>query len=131
MATCDNDDESVAKLRMRRNVRALASAGADLGGPVGAQKTAVPETCSICWNSPALRLREVDHSLRLEKDVQSNPLPAADWAHQAARGIIEELSDDRGSALEAAFHRERVPENVPVELVMVVAELIRQAYQAR
>jgi hypothetical protein len=67
----------------------------------------------------------------LEEEEESNPPQASDWAHRAARGIIEELSDDRGAALETAFHRERVPEEVRVELVTVIAEVIRQAYQTR
>jgi hypothetical protein len=67
----------------------------------------------------------------LEEDQPTNPPPANDWAHRAARGIIEELSDDRGTALETAFHRERVPEDVRVELVTVIAEVIRQAYSSR
>lgn len=67
----------------------------------------------------------------LEQGIEPNSPPAADWAHRAARGIIEELSDDRGTALETAFHRERVPEDVRVELVTAIAEVIRQAYQAR
>lgn len=65
----------------------------------------------------------------LDEGVATNPPPAEDQAHRAARGIIEELSDDRGAALEMAFHRERVPEDVRIELVTVIAEVIRQAYK--
>ena len=67
----------------------------------------------------------------LEEEQDTNPPPAIDWAHRAARGIVEELSDDRGAALETAFHRERVPEDVRVELVTVIAEVIRQAHNLR
>jgi hypothetical protein len=66
-----------------------------------------------------------------EEDEETNPPPAKDWAHRAARGIVEELSDDRGTALETAFHRERVDEGTRIELVEVIAEVIRQAYKAR
>lgn len=67
----------------------------------------------------------------LEENEETHPPPATDWAHRAARGIVEELSDDRGAALETAFHRERVPEDVRAELVTVIAEIIRQAHSSR
>ncbi len=67
----------------------------------------------------------------LEEDEETNAPPPTDWAHRAARGIIEELSDDRGAALEDAFHRERVPEDVRAHLVTVIAEVIRQAHGSR
>jgi len=67
----------------------------------------------------------------LDMEVDTDPPPAVDWAHRAARGIVKELSDDRGAALETAFHRERVDEDARGELVTVIAEVIRQAYQAR
>jgi hypothetical protein len=70
----------------------------------------IPDDTSDAWYSVAAWL---------EAEEATNPPPATDWAHRAARGIVEELSDDRGAALEAAFHRERVPEDVRVELVVI------------
>lgn len=49
-----------------------------------------------------------------------------DWAVRAARGIIDDF-DDRGAAMNEAFHPERVAEEVRIEIVDVMAAIMREA----
>lgn len=50
-------------------------------------------------------------------------VPARDWAHRAARGILADLSDRRGIKHEL----EMVDDDVRIELTESLAEIIRQA----
>jgi hypothetical protein len=59
-------------------------------------------------------------------DSETPPPPAHDWAERAARGIISEL-DDRGAAMNEAFHPEKVDEDTRKEIIVVMAAIIRQA----
>ncbi|MBB4067364.1 hypothetical protein [Gellertiella hungarica] len=49
-----------------------------------------------------------------------------DWAMRAARGIIADF-DHRGAAMNDAFHPERVPEEVRIEIIDVMAAIMREA----
>jgi hypothetical protein len=51
------------------------------------------------------------------------PVPAHDWAHRAARGILEDLGDRRGIKHEL----EMIDDDVRIELTESLAEIIRQA----
>ncbi len=52
-----------------------------------------------------------------------NPPPAKDWAHRAARGVVEDLRDRRAVKHSLA----EIDEDTRVELVESLAEIIRQA----
>ena len=56
-----------------------------------------------------------------------DPPPALDWAHRAARGIVDELSDDHGALLEEAFHLERIGEEDRQAIIETMAAIIRRA----
>ena len=71
------------------------------------------------------------HKENWHSDPAVNPPPAADWAHRAARGIVEELSDDHGTALEDAFHLERVGEESRSAIIETMTVIIRQAFVER
>lgn len=58
-----------------------------------------------------------------EDDKDSQPPPAKDWAHRAARGILSDLTDRRG--IKHGFNN--IDEDVRVELVGSLAAIIRQA----
>ena len=49
-----------------------------------------------------------------------------DWAVRAARGIIAEYSD-RGAEFNEAFHPERVAEDTRIEIIDIMAAIIREA----
>ncbi|MBA4203749.1 MAG: hypothetical protein C0457_02055 [Polymorphum sp.] len=49
-----------------------------------------------------------------------------DWATHAARGIIAEFGD-RGAFFKDAFNDERIPEEVRIEIIDVMAALMREA----
>jgi hypothetical protein len=51
---------------------------------------------------------------------------AGDWALKAARGIIRDF-DDRGASFNEAFHPERVDEETRIEIVDVMAAIMREA----
>jgi hypothetical protein len=67
---------------------------------------------------------DTPHDWRHQGD-QSNPPPAKDWAHAAARGCIAEL-DGRGGA-DAFF--DGVDDAARVEIVGALADIIRTAAQ--
>ncbi|HCE6805169.1 TPA: hypothetical protein NHO84_006006 [Pseudomonas aeruginosa] len=62
-------------------------------------------------------------------DSETPPPSAADWAERAARAIICEF-DDRGAAMNEAFHPEKVDEDTRKEIIVVMAAIIRQAAKA-
>lgn len=49
-----------------------------------------------------------------------------DWAVRAARGIIAEYGD-RGAEFNDAFHPERVAEDTRIEIIDVMAAIMREA----
>lgn len=53
----------------------------------------------------------------------SNPPPATDWAHSAARGVLADLNDRRG--IKQGFAG--LDEGVRAEIIASLAEIIRQA----
>lgn len=55
------------------------------------------------------------------------PEETGDWAMKAARGIIAEL-EGRGGVYSEAFHPGFVDDESRVEIVDVIAEVMRQAY---
>jgi hypothetical protein len=57
------------------------------------------------------------------KSSEENPPAAADWAHEAARGVLADLQDRRD--IKRGF--ENVDEDVRAELVQDLAEIIRIA----
>ncbi|MCS0584851.1 hypothetical protein NX784_25005 [Massilia pinisoli] len=67
------------------------------------------------------------HRANWHEDPTINPPPATDWAHRAARGIVQELSDDHGAYLEEAFHMERVGEEDRRAIIETMAAIIRRA----
>jgi len=69
------------------------------------------------------------HRENWDRDPAVNPPLADDWAHRAARGIVDELSDDHGAKLEDAFHLERIREGDRRAIVETMAAIIRQAWQ--
>jgi hypothetical protein len=56
--------------------------------------------------------------------TEGNPLPPADWAHSAARGVLYDLSDRKG--IKRSF--EEIDEEVRVEIVSAIADIIREAW---
>lgn len=71
------------------------------------------------------------HRENWHNDPAENPPPSDDWAHRAARGIVNELSDDHGALLEEALHLERIGEEDRRAIVETMAAIIRQARQER
>lgn len=62
-----------------------------------------------------------------EADSEDIVLPEpGDWAVRASRGIIADF-DDRGAEMNEAFHPERVAEEVRIEIVDVMAAIMREA----
>ncbi|MBJ2181750.1 hypothetical protein JC795_26575 [Pseudomonas veronii] len=59
-------------------------------------------------------------------DSETPPPPPHDWAERAARGIISEL-DDRGAAMNEAFHPEKIDLETRQEIVAVMAAIMREA----
>lgn len=59
-----------------------------------------------------------------ENHVSPDPSPAKDWAHRAARGIVNDLLDRRD--IKFGFHG--VVEETRREIVETMAEIIRVAY---
>lgn len=51
------------------------------------------------------------------------PLPASDWAHAAARGVLADLSDRRGIKWQLL----EIDEGVRTEMVETLADIIREA----
>jgi hypothetical protein len=51
-----------------------------------------------------------------------------DWAARAARGIIVEYGN-RGAEFNDAFHPERVAEDTWIEIIDVMAAIIREAFR--
>lgn len=74
-----------------------------------------------------------DEFLKFDGTDQPTPTPphAEDWAHRAARGIVAELQDGYGGALETAFSRELVGEDGRKSIVDTMAAIIRQAWRER
>ncbi|WP_321944451.1 hypothetical protein [Paraburkholderia tropica] len=71
------------------------------------------------------------HRENWHSDPTENPPPAEDWAHRAARGIVDELSDDHGALLEDALHLERIGEEDRRAIVETMTAIIRQAWHER
>lgn len=71
------------------------------------------------------------HKENWHRDPEENPPPAEDWAHRAARGIVDELSDDHGTRLEEAFHLERIDEESRCAIIETMTAIIRQAWLER
>lgn len=61
----------------------------------------------------------------VEGDDGALPEPG-DWALRAARGIIADF-DDRGAEMNEAFHPEKVAEEDRIEIVDVMAAIMREA----
>lgn len=55
--------------------------------------------------------------------AEPKPLPATDWAHAAARGILADLTDRRG----IKWALQEIDEDVRAELVASLSEIIRAA----
>ncbi len=58
-------------------------------------------------------------------DAEDHPLPAIDWAHAAARGVISDLMDRH--TIKHGFNN--VDEAVREEIIRSIAEIIRLANQ--
>ena len=74
---------------------------------------------------------EVWHQENWHRNPGVNPPRAEDWAHRAARGIVDELSDDHGTRLEEAFHLEKVDEESRCAIIETMTAIIRQAWLER
>jgi len=57
------------------------------------------------------------------EDRAPKPVPASDWAHAAARGVLADLLDRRGIKWEL----DKVEHDVRIELTQSLAAIIRQA----
>lgn len=60
---------------------------------------------------------------RSSGDNGPDPLPAADWAHAAARGVLSSMTDRRG--IKNSF--DGIDEETRAEIVSSIAEVIRAA----
>ena len=61
------------------------------------------------------------------ENLDEPPPPASDWAHEAARGVLYDLSDRRGVKYELA----QIDAETRAELVASLAEIIREADRRR
>lgn len=80
-----------------------------------------------------LSLSHEEASFDLPLDDQERGAPdgsyfelEADWAVCAARAIIDELND-RGAAMEEAFHPEKIDQETRVDIVEVMAAIMRES----
>lgn len=60
------------------------------------------------------------------EDRTPTPPPAADWAHAAARGVLDDLLDRRG--IKWALEDEQIDHETRAEIVQSLAAIIRLAH---